>query len=192
MTTIAFLKKEELLFVQMDDLIETFNRIVDDDTNYIYTEELKALTNINTENDMFILKVLIENSAITLCDIDKTTPGNPIYQAYRLWETTWRSKSIRYMYSWRKTIDSFTAIMDLVGTTDLRLYIRGLEDIHCVLYDEKNTSVESVTKLLHDNLKAKKASSYINSVGRPEIQTHVEGTTVVMNRPFKRSPVNIK
>lgn len=176
MATIALLDDTTLYTVKFEEITEMMHKFTTGDIDYVMSDGLKALANIQNEDDLDILKILVKNSAIKTIDLYNHTHGNPLYKGYIKWEKSWRLDSMESSLSWRNAIESYTNIMSSVNIDDLRTYIYELEYIHCITYDNTTVDLSHIHSLLKEHVLTRRASDCINSLDRPELQTTVIGT----------------
>lgn len=128
-------------------------------------EGLKCLLNINNDTDLQLLKLVIQktNLQLTFEQLMNHKAGNPVHMAYVEWENNWRPQSISSSYNWRISSENFADLL----ADDVQKYLDELSHISCV-------------SLKQDELQ--RASDYINSIGRAELQTVVVDSVICINK----------
>jgi len=146
--------------LSIDKLVDFVSKCNKDSlTNNDLDESLMCLLNIKNDMDLNLLKLIIRktNLCMTSEHLLNHTTGNPVYLSYVRWKNSWRAESIKSSYDWRISSENFTDLL----ADDFQNYLQQLSLISC-------TYVESV-----DQDELQRASDYINSIGRDELQTVV-------------------
>jgi hypothetical protein len=181
MTTIVSSKGGKVYFVSIKELNIMINMLLSDDNpTYYPCEHTRIVANIEDKRDVEILKVLLRNSSITFEGLYKKEYGNPFYEAFQTWKDMWRSQCIKTTLSWRNGVESYIDICNSVGIGELDIYMEKLKNTPCLVYDDSMIDEETAVNMLNKHNEAIIASAYINSIGRSELQTKVEGTNVVL------------
>jgi hypothetical protein len=94
--------------------------------------------------------------------------SNPLFEQYTSWLENWRRESAHSRYEWREKMQTFQHI---TSNEDIQIYVRKLSTLRFVNYD---LGIHTNTSIVEAELKkaiALKASNYINSIDRSELQT---------------------
>jgi hypothetical protein len=148
--------------LSIDNLVHFISTCNEDSlTNSDIDESLKFLLNLKNDTDLQLLKMVVQktNLRLTSEQLMNHKAGNPVHMAYVEWENSWRPQSISSSYNWRISSENFTDLL----ADDIQKYLKELSLISCV-------------SLKQDELQ--RASDYINSIGRVELQTVVVDSVI--------------
>ena len=153
--------------LSIDNLVDFVSKLRNDDslTTDDCDSNLKLLLNIKNDTDLRLLKLVIQktNLRLTSEQLVNHKAGNPVHTAYVEWENSWRPQSISSSYNWRISSENFAELL----ADDVQKYLNELSLISCV-------------SLKQDELQ--RASEYINSIGRAELQTVVVDNVICINK----------
>ena len=143
--------------------IETLSDIND------VNDGLKALMNLRDDN-IETARVLIDLKIIDFSRYEEV-PSNPVVWLYDDWDENWRFRSISTSFEWRTAMNTYHSVTDNIRP--VTSYLNGLSAVSCVVYDKTvNTPMNAI--------QLSNVSSYVNSIGRPDLQTHVVGDKVAL------------
>lgn len=148
--------------ISIENLVHFVSKCNEDSsTNNDLDESLKFLLNIKNDIDLQLLKVIVKktNLRLTSEQLMNHKTGNPVHMAYVEWENSWRAQSISSSYNWRISSENFVGLL----ADDIQKYLKELSLISCV-------------SIKQDELQ--RASDYINSIGRVELQTVVVDSVI--------------
>ena len=103
---------------------------------------------------------------------------NPIIDACENWLTTWRNDAIQTQPTWRKNTELYSLIRN---NNEINGYIKKINNIIFLSYDDLKYTPEEALKLEKQRIISQDASTYINSMERPDLITEVneEGLVVI-------------
>lgn len=132
-------------------------------------EAMNALTPENEQHLMFILTnmdVSFEN-----CNFN-----NPITDAYTKWKTTWRGDDMDRL-DWRRN----TELLSYTKNSNIQDYIDVFKNTVCAYRDPLTEDVSVFIERSNHVRSQIRVSKYLNSIGRPDLQTRVTVAGSIVN-----------
>lgn len=141
--------------------------------------DMKILLSISSPNDMDALEFIREKfDPRDYHNIFKhCRSNNPLIDKYEDWLSNWREDCIQSQPKWRENTDLYSFIKKNNG---IQRYIKKTQNIKFLTYDPEKYTPEEALKIEKQRLISQDASTYINSIGRPDLVTTVDENGLVI------------